>query len=81
MFMSYAQVMSFADRGAAMALSSTHHRFGHGAHPRSDATSSSLRETIEHGTYTALLATAGFIIVNLLKVAERREGHAERSRR
>ena len=64
-----------------MALSSTHHRFGHGAHPRSDGATHSFRETIEHGTYTALLATVGFIIVNLLKVAERRDEHAAHPRR
>lgn len=63
-----------------MALSSTHHRFGHGPNRSADATVHSLRETIEHGTYTALLATAGFIIVNLLKVAERREEREEHPR-
>ncbi|MBG6237069.1 hypothetical protein IWX78_000012 [Mycetocola sp. CAN_C7] len=64
-----------------MALSSTHHRIGHGDRSRTASPGRSIRETIEHGTYTALLATAGFIIVNLLKVAERRDEHAERSRR
>ena len=63
-----------------MALSSTHHRFGHGAHRSPEVNAHSLRQTIEHGTYTALLATAGFIIVNLLKVAERREERAEHPR-
>jgi hypothetical protein len=32
----------------------------------------------EHGVYTALLATAGFIVVSLLRVAERRDARMER---
>ena len=63
-----------------MALSSTHHRLGHGTPRSPEVNVHTLRETIEHGTYTALLATTGFIIVNLLKVAERREERAEHPR-
>ena len=61
----------------AMALSSTHQRFGHGLHRSPEVSAHTHRETIEHGTYTALLATAGFIIINLLKVTERRDERPE----
>lgn len=64
-----------------MALSSTHHRFGHGVGKTSDTGPHHLAETVERGTYTALLAAAGFIIVNLLRIGERRETRLTEHRR
>lgn len=58
-----------------MVLSSIHRPLGHGAHEHP------LRDAVEHRTYEALLAATGFVIVNLLKVAERRESHDAGHRR
>lgn len=56
-----------------MVLSTTHHRtvFGFGKAPA--ITPHHVLETVERGTYTAILSTVGFVIVSLLRVAERRE--------
>lgn len=58
-----------------MALHSIHHRSGNGVGTASDDIPHPFLETVERGTYTALLAMTGFIIVSLLKVAERHEHH------
>ncbi|MET4639291.1 hypothetical protein [Mycetocola sp. 2940] len=64
-----------------MALSAIHFRHGHGDRARAAVSADSVRTTLERGTYTALLSAVGFIIVNLLKIAERREKRLSEGRR